>query len=152
MVKKPKVGYKNCPVNTSNAHPTWWLAWEGNTNRRKDNRDRCSYNFIISSVCGTPRRLAVAVQWSALINISLGRTEPMTSLLLRCTCKPPPPNQSALQRQWRGVWKISGTAAGNRRTAAVVIKNRPLETRHPEYRQTTSNSPSAIQTHEHTRT
>lgn len=28
--------------------------------KRKDTSDRCSNNFIISSMCGKPRRLAVA--------------------------------------------------------------------------------------------
>lgn len=40
--------------------------------------------------------LAVAERQSALINIALSPTKPMTSLLLKCACKPPPPTQCAM--------------------------------------------------------
>lgn len=83
--------------------PQCLLAW-GDT--EENNRDRCSYSFIISSVCGTPRRLAVAERRSALINIPLCPTEPVTSPLPKYACKLSPPTQSALQQPWEEVWKM----------------------------------------------
>lgn len=87
-------------VQDQSSNQNVFLAWEDNTDRGKDNGDRCSYGFIISSVCGTPRRSAVGEHRSALINISLSLTKPMTSLLLKYACEPPPPTQSALQQLW----------------------------------------------------
>lgn len=110
---------------------------ETNTDRAKDNRDRCSYNFIISSVCGTPRRLAFAEHRSALINIPLGQTRPMTSLLLKYACKPPPPTQGALQQLWEEEWKSVGLPQVPDIQLLLWLKT-PYSA---------SNSPSVIQKH-----
>lgn len=96
--------YQKCPMNTCSCSTKMFTRMRRHERGGgKDNRDRCSYDFIISSVCGTLRRLAYTEHRSALINIPLGPTKPMTSLLLNYPCKSLPPTQSALQEVWISV-------------------------------------------------